>query len=205
MSKMVFGHNLHHMAPFGILEAGFYIVCRRASFRFGPMDHFWIPESQIGPKFEPGPQCWSPGSKNKKMRAEKPCKTPPPEFQMVQVMAKKHLWPGPTLGPIWGAGPRFPQCLDLRSGLRRRSKSIHFSGRAQTLVLVTLGPDLKVVPVPRLYPILGTSPNMGPILGLGPKKHPILSPGPKKGPGGNLGGFPPVYPLLTLCVPCRAV
>ena len=31
---MVFGHNLHHMAPFEFLEAGFCMVFRRASFVF---------------------------------------------------------------------------------------------------------------------------------------------------------------------------
>ena len=31
---MVFGHNLHLMAPFEILEAGFCTVFRRASFWF---------------------------------------------------------------------------------------------------------------------------------------------------------------------------
>ena len=33
-SKMVFGHNLHYMAPFAIPRAGFCMVCQRASFVF---------------------------------------------------------------------------------------------------------------------------------------------------------------------------
>ena len=41
-AKMVFGHNLHHMAPFGILEAGFCMVFRPASF------WFWVPRTNIG-------------------------------------------------------------------------------------------------------------------------------------------------------------
>ena len=54
---MFFGHNLHHMAPFGILEAGFCMVFRPASFWFlVPGTHFWTPE----PKFGPG--IWKLGS-----------------------------------------------------------------------------------------------------------------------------------------------
>ena len=33
-SKMVFGHNLHYMAPFAIPRAGFCMVFQRASFVF---------------------------------------------------------------------------------------------------------------------------------------------------------------------------
>ena len=33
-SKIVFGHNLHHMAPFAIPRAGFCMVFQRASFVF---------------------------------------------------------------------------------------------------------------------------------------------------------------------------
>ena len=55
--KMVFGHNLHHMAPFGILEAGFCMVFRPASFWFlVPGTRFWTPE----PKF--GSRIWKLGS-----------------------------------------------------------------------------------------------------------------------------------------------
>ena len=53
----------------------------------------WAPggqkEPKLGPKyclgtnFVPGLQCRPPGPKTKKMHAEKPCRTPPPEFQMV--------------------------------------------------------------------------------------------------------------------------
>ena len=32
--KMVFGHNLHLMAPFELIPAGFCIIFRRASFSF---------------------------------------------------------------------------------------------------------------------------------------------------------------------------
>ena len=46
---MVFGHNLHHMAPFGILEAGFCMVFRPASFWFlVPGTHFGTPEPKFG-------------------------------------------------------------------------------------------------------------------------------------------------------------
>ena len=56
--KMVLGHNLHHMAPFGILEAGFCMVFRPASFWFWvPGTHFWTPE----PKFGPGIWKLGPG------------------------------------------------------------------------------------------------------------------------------------------------
>ena len=56
-AKMVLGHNLHHMAPFGILEAGFCMVFRPASFWFlVPGSHFWTPE----PKFGAG--IWKLGS-----------------------------------------------------------------------------------------------------------------------------------------------
>ena len=48
-SKMFFGHNLHHMQPFGILEAGFCMVFRCASFWFWvPRTHFWTPEPTFG-------------------------------------------------------------------------------------------------------------------------------------------------------------
>ena len=66
----------------------------------------WAPGAQKGPKlgpksgfwvnFVPGPQCRSLGPKTKNMRAEKPCKTPPPEFQMVPYGASY----GPK--PFWG-------------------------------------------------------------------------------------------------------
>ena len=55
--KMLFGHNLHHMAPFGILEAGFCMVFRCAHFWFWvPGTQFWTP----GPKF--GPRIWKLGA-----------------------------------------------------------------------------------------------------------------------------------------------
>ena len=56
--KMLFRHNLHHMAPFGILEAGFCMVFRCASFSFwAPGTHFGTPGPKIGPgiwKLGPG-------------------------------------------------------------------------------------------------------------------------------------------------------
>ena len=61
------------------------------------------PKSGLGANFEPGPQCRSPGPKTKKMRAEKPCKTPPPEFQMVPYGAsygQKPFWA--SQAPFWG-------------------------------------------------------------------------------------------------------
>ena len=48
--KMVLGYNLHHMAPFGILEAGFCMVFRCASFWFwAPGVHFGTPDPNFGP------------------------------------------------------------------------------------------------------------------------------------------------------------
>ena len=51
---MVFGHNLHHMAPFGIPRAAFYMVFRRASFvfscqgtDFGAQDQILDPQVNI--------------------------------------------------------------------------------------------------------------------------------------------------------------
>ena len=64
--------------------------------KLGPKCGFWI-------IFVPGPQCRSPGPKTKKMRAEKPCKTPPPEFQMVPYGAsygQKPFWA--SQAPFWG-------------------------------------------------------------------------------------------------------
>ena len=50
--KMVFGHNLHLMAPFELIPAGFCIIFRRASFMF------LVPRAKSGPKpkFGPGPK-----------------------------------------------------------------------------------------------------------------------------------------------------
>ena len=65
-ANMVLGHNLHHMAPFSILEAGFCMVFRRASFMlFVPGAKF----GTLGPKNWPGlglGPFWSKnwGSKN---------------------------------------------------------------------------------------------------------------------------------------------
>ena len=54
---MVFGHNLHHIASFGILEAGFCMVFRSASFWFlVPGSHF----GSLEPKF--GSRIWRLGS-----------------------------------------------------------------------------------------------------------------------------------------------
>ena len=51
LPNMFFGHNLHHVAPFGILEAGFCMVFRRASFCcLVPGTHFWTPEPKFGPR-----------------------------------------------------------------------------------------------------------------------------------------------------------
>ena len=51
---MVFGHNLHHMAPFGIPRVAFCMVFRRASFvfscqgtDFGAQDQIWDPQVNI--------------------------------------------------------------------------------------------------------------------------------------------------------------
>ena len=47
--KMVSGHNLHHMAPFRILEAGFCMVFRRASFwLLVPGTKIWTQDLEIG-------------------------------------------------------------------------------------------------------------------------------------------------------------
>ena len=50
-ANMVLGHNLHHMAPFSILEAGFCMVFRRAPFMcLVPGAKF----GTLGPKSWPG-------------------------------------------------------------------------------------------------------------------------------------------------------
>ena len=55
--KMVLGHNFDHMAPFGILEAGFCMAFRRASFSFwAPGAVFWNPDPNLDPRF----QNWLP-------------------------------------------------------------------------------------------------------------------------------------------------
>ena len=55
--KMVLGHNFDHMAPFGILEAGFCMVFRRASFWFWALGVvFWTPDPNLDPRF----QNWLP-------------------------------------------------------------------------------------------------------------------------------------------------
>ena len=53
-SKMVFGQNLHHMAPFEIPRAGLCMVFQRASFvfscpgvDFGAQDRILDPQDQI--------------------------------------------------------------------------------------------------------------------------------------------------------------
>ena len=53
-SKMVFGHNLHHMTPLEIPRAGLCMVFRRASFAFscpgadfGAQDRILDPQDQI--------------------------------------------------------------------------------------------------------------------------------------------------------------
>ena len=53
--KMVLGHNLHHMSPFGILQAGFCMVFRPASFCF-----FWPGVSFL----VPGTPFLVPGTTN---------------------------------------------------------------------------------------------------------------------------------------------
>jgi len=64
-ANMVLGHNLHHMAPFSILEAGFCMVFRRASFVFlVPGARFGTP----GPKNCPG---WAWDLFGAKMGAQK--------------------------------------------------------------------------------------------------------------------------------------
>ena len=48
-SRMVFGHNLHYMAPFAIPRAGFCMVLQRASFVvFMPLGGFGSPGSDFG-------------------------------------------------------------------------------------------------------------------------------------------------------------
>ena len=61
LPKMVFGHNLHHIAPFLFLEAGFCMVFRRAFLLlFVPGTNFWTQdpifclESQIWLRTRPG-------------------------------------------------------------------------------------------------------------------------------------------------------
>ena len=54
----------------------------------------------LGPDLDPGSEKRPPGPKTKKMRAEKPCRTPPPEFQMEPY--------GQSYGPkpFWASGPQ---------------------------------------------------------------------------------------------------
>ena len=64
---MAFGHNLHHMVPFGIPRVAFCMVVRRVSFvfscpgpDFGGQDRIWSPP---GRHFGPGTilgQFWGP-------------------------------------------------------------------------------------------------------------------------------------------------
>ena len=75
----LFGHNLHHMAPFGILEAGFCMVFRPASsFFFCPGDPFldlgtkiWTRDLEIGPGLARG-GFWNKhgGPKNMVLRGD---------------------------------------------------------------------------------------------------------------------------------------
>ena len=64
--KMVLGHNLHHMAPCSILEAGLCVAFRPASFWFwAPGVHFGTSEPKFGPgiwKLGPGwpREVWGP-------------------------------------------------------------------------------------------------------------------------------------------------
>ena len=52
---MVFGHNLHLMAPFEFLAAGFCMVFRRASFLFlGPGADVGVPGRILGPGWARG-------------------------------------------------------------------------------------------------------------------------------------------------------
>ena len=56
LANMVLDHNLHHMAPFSILEAGFCMVFRRASFMFlVPGAKFGIPKAEKLPGLGLGP------------------------------------------------------------------------------------------------------------------------------------------------------
>ena len=78
----------------------------------------------------PGSQIWPWGPKTKKMRAEKPCKTPPPEFQTEAYVAsygQKPFWGKPTRlarprpgQPAWRPGQYLPG-RDL-PGLRRSAE-----------------------------------------------------------------------------------
>ena len=64
--EMVFGHNLHYMAPFGIPRPGFCMVFQRASFVFHaqgrffePRIGFWILRSTFWPGDLFGVKTWS--------------------------------------------------------------------------------------------------------------------------------------------------
>ena len=70
-------------------------MCAFLGGKIGPPGPKREPKSGFWTNFVPGPQCRSLGPKTKKMRAEKPCKTPPPEFQMVPCGAscgQKQFW-----------------------------------------------------------------------------------------------------------------
>ena len=57
-AEMVFGHNLQHMAPFGMLTIAFCMVFQGATLIFStPGARFLAP----GPDSGPGPPNWGPG------------------------------------------------------------------------------------------------------------------------------------------------
>ena len=83
---------------------------------FWPRDNFLIPRRPPGqnvdlgvPKSDPGLQNPSPGMKKQKMRAEKPCRTPPSKNQTEPYSAsygQKPFWGVPLMSGIWElAGP----------------------------------------------------------------------------------------------------
>ena len=100
--KTVLGHNLHDMAPFGILEAGFCMVFRPAPFcflltgiNFGTREpKMGTRDFQIGPGRSLGPYRKTPGALTVKtyalaVKKNHPCR------KTVWALTEKHAGPLP--------------------------------------------------------------------------------------------------------------
>ena len=82
LPKIVFGHNLHHMAPFEILEAGCCTCFRRASFWFSvPWVNFvtpnpeWVPLQQSHKGETQIRGCWQEKNNISPWEAKRCCQT----------------------------------------------------------------------------------------------------------------------------------
>ena len=119
--KMVWGHNLQHMAPFGALTGGFCMVFQPTTLIFLTLDPiFGAPTLDLGPGrprhrrgpqkgsrtfWDPDPdlgiQKWSLGVKIPKLGNETPCRIHRSMPQTEPYVASY----GPK--PFWGGGPKF--------------------------------------------------------------------------------------------------